>query len=451
MRNAIVLAAGKGTRMVSEHSKVMQKILGEPMIGHVVDHLEEAGAQRIVVVVGYQAEEIREYLGDRVEYAVQEPQMGSGHAVSMAASLKREKGKTLLVNGDSVLVQPETYRELYQEGEKEDLTIASVFMSDPSGYGRIVRSHSGRVQRIVEEKDATDNEKLIQEINCGIYCVENELLWEYLPEIQNENAQKEYYLTDLVEIFLRHGKKVGALRAHDPQEMAGVNDRVQLAEVTRWMQRRVNEKLMRAGVTMVDPSTVFIDKRAQIGMDTVIGPGVTMEGKIRIGKGCRITSGTYLRDVQIGDGCVIDSSEITDSSIGSGTTVGPYSHLRNGCAIGEKCRIGNFVELKNTSFGYNTKCAHLTYVGDSTVGSHVNFGCGVVTVNYDGKNKYRTTIDDGAFIGSNVNLIAPVHIGKKALCAAGSTITDDVKDGDMGIARSRQSIKEGYGDTYLNK
>ncbi len=451
MGNAVILAAGKGTRMISKHAKVMQKVLGEPMIGHIADHLENAGIDRIVTVVGYKGEEIREYLGTRSEYAVQEPQLGSGHAVMMADALKNEEGKTLIVNGDCPLISAETYKEFLNESEGYDLTVLTMVCEDPGSYGRIIRDKNGDFLRITEFKDCNEEEKKITEVNAGIYCADNQLLWKYLPEIRNENAQKEYYVTDLVQIFLSHGKKIGAVIAKDPDEMMGINDRKMLADANTWLKHKVNERLMKEGVTLIDPEHTYISKDAKIGKDTVIYPNVVMEGHVTIGEDCVITSGSYLRDAKIGDSCTVDASEITDSEIAEETTVGPDSHLRNGCKIGAKCRIGNFVELKNTTFGYNTKCAHLTYVGDAEVGSKVNFGCGVVTVNYDGKHKFRTVIDDGAFIGSNVNLVAPVHIGKKALLAAGSTITEDVPDGGMGIGRVRQSNKEGFGEKYLNK
>ena len=451
MGNAIILAAGKGTRMVSEHAKVMQKVLGEPMIGHVCDHLEEAGIDRIVTVIGYKGEEVREYLGNRSSYALQEPQLGTGHAVMMAEELKNETGKTLIVSGDCPLISAETYKEFLKASEEADLCVLTMVPEDPKAYGRIVRDENGAFLRITEYKDCNEEEKKIREVNAGIYCVENSLLWEYLKEIKNENAQKEYYVTDLVGIFLAHGKKVSAYAAKDAGEMMGINDRKALAEANEWLKRKINAKWTAKGVTIYDPAHTYISKDAKIGKDTEIYPNTTLEGNVTIGENCVITSGTYLRDTTIGDRCTIDASEITDSEIAEETTVGPHSHLRNGCKIGAKCRIGNYVELKNTTFGYNTKCAHLTYVGDAVVGSKVNFGCGVVTVNYDGKHKYRTVIEDGAFIGSNVNLIAPVHIGKNALLAAGSTITEDVPDGDMGIARVRQSNKEGYGSKYLKK
>ena len=451
MRNAIILAAGKGTRMVSDHCKTMHELLGEPIIGHIYDNLRLAGVERIVAVVGYKAGEVKDYLGDKVEYVLQQPQNGSGDAVKKAEVLSKEGGKTLIVNGDCPLIQPETYEGIFKTAEEADLTVMSTVMPDPNSYGRIIREPNGDFAAIKEDKDCDQKEKQIKEINAGIYCVDNKLLWQYLPELTADNAQHEFYITQLVEIFNQHGKKVNTYIAGDYEEMIGINNRMMLADAGKWLKHQVNLKLMRSGITIIDPERTYLSKDTQIGMDSIIYPNVITEGKVKIGKNCKITANSYLKNVEIGDDCVIDSSELTDTIVGNETTIGPDSHLRNGCKIGDKVRIGNFVELKNTSFGYNTKCAHLTYVGDSTVGAHVNFGCGVVTVNYDGKNKFHTVIDDGAFIGSNVNIIAPVHVGTKALLAAGSTITGDVEAGDMGIARSRQEIKKGYGDKYLNK
>ena len=324
-------------------------------------------------------------------------------------------------------------------------------LPDGERYGRIVRDAAGNVDRIVEAKDCTKEQLEIREINTGIFCFKNQLLFENLQEIGNDNAQNEYYLTDLVEIFNRKGMRVKAMVVKDPEETMGVNDRIDLARAQKWMTRHECERHMRNGVTIIDPDTTYIDVDGEIGQDTVIYPNVIIQGETKIGANVTILSNSFLRNATIADEVTIDSSKIVESSVGAKTTIGPMSHLRNHTAIAENCRIGNFVEFKNSTFGTGSKCAHLTYVGDADVGSGVNFGCGVVTVNYDGKNKYRTTIKDGAFIGSNVNLIAPVTVGENALLAAGSTITDDVEDGDMGIARSRQQIKAGYGTKYKNK
>ena len=451
MKSAIVMAAGKGTRMKSEITKTMHQVFDKPMIEHVYDNLKKAGVDHIVVVVGHGAEQIQNYLKDKVEYAMQMPQLGTGHAVMQAECLKGETGKTIIFNGDCPLVQPETITKLFEKAQDAQFTLLTTVLDDAKRYGRIIRNAEDNVEKIVEFKDCNEQELQVKEINVGIYCVDNELLWKYLPELTNNNAQKEYYITDLVEIFKKHGHVVNAMIADDPDEMIGINDRVMLDEAARWLKRHVNRNIMNNGVTLIDSEHTYLSTDTVIGEDSVIYPNVYMEGHVTVGKNCKILPGTYLKNVVIGDGCTIDSSRLTDTKIGNGVTVGPNSHLRNGCEIADKVRIGNFVELKNAKLGYNTKCAHLTYVGDATVGEKVNFGCGVVTVNYDGKNKFHTEIGDGAFIGSNVNIIAPVKIGKNALLAAGSTINQDVADGDMAIARPRQEVRKGFGDKYKNK
>lgn len=451
MTSAIIMAAGKGTRMHTNHAKTMHKVLDKPMLQHIHDTLKKVHVDDVVFVVGHGEQEIRDHFGDQVKYAVQNPQLGSGHAVMQAEILKDNKGKTLIINGDCPLIQADTYEKLLEMGGEYPLALLTVVLDEPGSYGRIIRDEEGHVRRIVERKDCNEEEVKVREINVGIYCVDNELLWQYLPEIKNENAQKEYYVTDLVQIFNEHGHNVGALIVDDPMEAAGINNRQELAAATKWMQNKVNQKLMSEGVTLISPETTFISPDCQIGEDTVIYGGVRLEGHCVIGQDNVITEGSYLCNAIIGNNNDIKASRITDSTLEDSITVGPNSHLRNGCHIASNCRIGNFVELKNTSFGEGTKCAHLTYVGDSQVGSRVNFGCGVVTVNYDGKHKFQTVIGDGAFIGSNVNIIAPVTIGDNVVLAAGSTITADVMDGDMAIARVRQEVKPGYGLKYKNK
>lgn len=451
MRSAIILAAGKGTRMKSALNKVMHPVSNKPMIGHIVCSLRKAGVDNIVVVVGHGAESIREYLGDSVRYAVQEPQLGTGHAVMQAQCLADLDGDTLILNGDGPCIQSETIDRVFAANADSEMTVLTAVLPDGERYGRIIRNAEGYVERIVEAKDCTPQELAVTEINTGIFCFKNRLLFAHLKEIRNDNAQQEYYLTDLVAIFNQCGLRVNALVADDPQETMGVNDRIDLAKAQKWMTRHECERHMRNGVTIIDPETVYIDVGVKIGADTVIYPNVIIQGDTVIGERVTILSNSFLRNAVIADEVCIDSSKIVESSVGARTTIGPMSHLRNHTEIAEDCRIGNFVEFKNSHFGKGSKCAHLTYVGDADVGSGVNFGCGVVTVNYDGKNKYRTIIKDGAFIGSNCNLIAPVTIGENALLAAGSTITDPVADGDMGIARSRQENKAGYGTKYKNK
>lgn len=451
MKSAIVLAAGKGTRMKSALNKVMHPVLNKPMIGHIIASLKKADVDRIVVVVGHGAQSVKEYLKDGVEYALQEPQLGTGHAVMQASTLEGQDGDTIILCGDGPLIQPETIEKAFASNHGHACTVLTAILSDGERYGRIVRGYNGDVERIVEAKDCSDEELSITEINTGIFCFNNTLLFEGLKEIKNENAQNEYYLTDLVEIFHKKGQSVNAMVVEDPDETMGVNDRVDLSKAAAWMKRHINKKHLLNGVSILDPENTYIDADVEIGQDSVIYPNVHIEGNSKIGKNAAILPNSFIRNAQIGDDVIIDSSKIVESKVGARTTIGPMSHLRNNTEVCEDCRIGNFVEFKNSHFGDGSKCAHLTYIGDSDFGKKINVGCGVVTVNYDGKNKFRTTVKDGAFIGSNCNLIAPVTIGENVLLAAGSTITNSVDDGDMGIARSRQSNIKGYGTTYKNK
>ncbi|MEG0694129.1 MAG: bifunctional UDP-N-acetylglucosamine diphosphorylase/glucosamine-1-phosphate N-acetyltransferase GlmU [Erysipelotrichaceae bacterium] len=451
MKSAIILAAGKGTRMKSAFNKVMHPVSNKPMISHIVTNLKKAGVSKIVVVVGYESDSVKELLKDEVSYALQEPQLGTGHAVQQASALEGLGGDTLVLNGDGPLIQPETIQAAFKANEESSMVVLTSILKDGAHYGRIVRDEQGNVVKIVEAKDCTQAELEIKEINTGLFCFKNKLLFDGLKEIKNDNAQHEYYLTDLVEIFNKHQQKVKAMIVKDADELMGVNDRVDLAKANAWLKEFVNHKHMVNGVTIVDPNNTYIDPEVEIGRDTIIYPNVHIEGNCKIGCHVEILSGSFLRNAIIDDDVVIDSSKIVESKVGKKTTIGPMSHLRNNTEIGENCRIGNFVEFKNSKFGDGSKCAHLTYIGDSDFGKHINVGCGVVTVNYDGKHKFRTTVKDGAFIGSNCNLIAPVTIGENVLLAAGSTITDSVEDGDMGIARARQTNKAGFGTKYKNK
>lgn len=451
MKSAIVLAAGKGTRMKSSLNKVMHPVSNKPMIGHIIASLKKAGVEKIVVVVGHGAESVKEYLQDEVTYALQEPQLGTGHAVMQATALEGLGGDTIVLCGDGPCIQSETIEKAFAANQDCALTVLSAELASGASYGRIVRDANNHVEKIVEAKDCTPEELAICEINTGLFVFKNKELFEGLKEIKNDNVQHEYYLTDLVEIFNRKGLITNAMIVEDADETMGVNDRVDLAKAQQWMKMHVNQKHMLNGVTIIDPNNTYIDVDVEIGRDTIIYPNVHIQGNTKIGERVEILPNSFLRNAIIGDDVSIDSSKIVESQVDAHTTIGPMSHLRNNTHIHENCRIGNFVEFKNSDFGEGSKCAHLTYIGDSDFGKKINVGCGVVTVNYDGKHKFRTTVKDGAFIGSNCNLIAPVTIGENVLLAAGSTITDSVDDGDMGIARSRQSVKKGFGTTYKNK
>jgi len=451
MKSAIVLAAGKGTRMKSSKNKVMHEVLGKPMIGHVVDRLSSIDVDEVVMVVGHQASAIQDYLKDRVIYAMQEPQQGTGHAVMQATALEGKSGDTLILYGDCPLISVETMKTMFEHNQGKALTVLTAVLEDPAQYGRIVRDEQGNILKIVEFKDASDEERKIKEINTGIYCVSNGLLFKHLADLTNDNVQKEYYLTDLVEIFAKHRYDVQGLVVEDINEVMGVNDRFDLLKASNWLQNKINTRLMQEGVTFIDPKATYVDEDVVIGEDTILYPNVYITSGSVLGKRNEILPNTMIHNSQIGDDNVIDSSRIMDSRIDNDVTVGPFAHLRNGTVIESKNRIGNFVEFKNSRLGFDSRCAHLTYVGDADVGSKVNFGCGVVTVNYDGKNKFKTIIKDGAFIGSNVNLIAPITVGENAVVAAGTTANKDVLDGEMAIGRSRQENKTGYGLKYKKK
>lgn len=451
MKSAIVLAAGKGTRMNSKLPKVLHKVCSKPMIEHIVDNLKTCGVERIVTVVGHGAEIVEEAMAGRCEFALQSPQLGSGHAVMCASALEHEKGKTLVVNGDCPCIQKETYQKMLDALNDCGAAVLTVSLKDPKAYGRIIRDETGKVLKIVEYKDADEEERKVYEINTGIYCFDNELLFEGLKELKNDNAQHEYYITDLIEIFNRKNIAVKAVLAEDPGEVAGINDRIELAEANAWMQDKINQDWMKKGVTILDPKSTYIGKDVEIGQDTVIYPNCHLEGNTVIGENTTLLPNCFLINAKIGNNCTIDSSRITDSEVKNSCTVGPWAHLRMNCVVEDKNRIGNFVEFKNTKFGFDSRCAHLTYLGDSEIGKGVNIGCGVVTVNYDGLNKYKTVVRDNAFIGSNANLIAPITIGANAVVAAGSTVNQDVEDGDMAIARKRQEVKKGFGAKYTSK
>lgn len=451
IKSAIILAAGKGTRMVSNKPKTLHRVCGRPMVLHVLDSLKAAGANKIVTVIGSGKEKMEPVLKDLCEIAVQEPQLGTAHAVMCATQCENDSGYTIVTVGDCPCITSETYKMMYEQVNDCDAVVLTCLVKDPASYGRIVRNVDGHIDRIVEFKDCDEKQKLINEVNVGIYAFKTELLFKYIKEVKDYNAQREFYLTDLVQIFNNHGLKVKAVTLKDEREMIGVNDRVDLANANAILNEKICHYWMRKGVTIVNPKSTYIGYDVTIGEDCTIYPNSFLAGHTTIGAGTTLLMNCYLDNATIGNNCTIDNARIIDSSVGNDCEVGPFVHLRGHSVVDNSVRIGNFVEFKNTHFGDGSKCAHLTYLGDSEIGKQVNIGCGVVTVNYDGKNKFHTQVDDGAFIGSNVNLIAPVHVGSKAVCAAGSTITQDVLDGQMGIARQRQTNKDGFGYNYLNK
>ncbi len=453
-RMAVVLAAGKGKRMKSKLYKVLHPVCGKPMVGHVLDAVQKVNCERSVVVVGHGAEAVQSFLGDRAEYALQSEQLGTGHAVRQAEPLiGSEQGTTIVICGDTPLVTPETLENLIHQHESEGaaVTILTAVMEDPTGYGRIIRDADGSVIKIVEQKDGTPEELAVQEINTGTYCFDNSLLFSALSKVTNNNAQQEYYLPDCITILREQGKRISAYVTADISESIGVNDRVALSEAEQFMRRRLARYHMLNGVTIIDPDSTYIGADVQIGSDTVLHPGTILKGNTVIGEDCVIGPNTEIEDSRVASGTTIRQSVLSETEVGQEGMIGPFAYLRPGTVLGDQVKVGDFVELKNAKIGNGSKIPHLSYVGDAEVGSGVNIGCGAITANYDGLNKFQTIIEDDVFIGSNSNLIAPVRVGKGAYVVAGSTITKNVDANDLAIARARQENKAGYADKIRAK
>ncbi|ACA58636.1 bifunctional UDP-N-acetylglucosamine diphosphorylase/glucosamine-1-phosphate N-acetyltransferase GlmU [Candidatus Desulforudis audaxviator] len=439
---AVVLAAGRGTRMKSRRPKVLHRVAGRPMVGYVMEAVREAGANRIIVVAGYGHEEVAAVVNELGgEVVVQEPQLGTAHAVLQAEEkLADHRGQVLVVCGDTPLLRGETLSKLAVRHREADAaaTVLTAFLDDPTGYGRVIRDAAGRFVRIVEQSDGTPEELAVREVSTGVFCFAAGGLFECLRRISPDNQQGEYYLPDALIVYLKNGLTVSTCPVEDPAEIYGINDRRQLAEVERLMRSAVLDYWMGEGVTVVDPASTYIDRAARIGRDTVIHPSSFIEGDSVIGEECEIGPNARLVRARLGDRVSVQYAVVLDSTIGERTTVGPFAYIRPGCEIGAGVKIGDFVEIKKSVVGNESKIPHLSYVGDAVIGEKVNVGAGTITCNYDGKKKWTTVIEDGAFIGSNTNLVAPVTVGRGAYVGAGSTIRRDVPPGALGVARSDQ-------------
>ena len=451
--HVVVLAAGQGTRMKSQLPKVLHQIAGRPMIEHVLRAAQAVIPTTVTVIVGHRADLVRERFSDAaagsLQFALQEPQRGTAHALQQAeAALSGHTGTVILLSGDVPLLKGATLQRLLHthRGANAAATVVTATVDRPYGYGRIVRT-KGRIARIVEERDASPAERQIKEINSGIYAFDLAPLFDSLRGIAAQNAQGEFYLTDLIAIYRRRKLVVETLSVDNSEEIRGINSRTELADVSRLVRQTKNEELMAAGVTLIDPATTYIDPDVEVGPDTVIHPGVALEGHTRVGAACEIQAHVRIADSQIGDRVTINNfCLILGARVANGATVGPFAHLRPETVVHERAKVGNFVELKKTSLGAGSKVNHLSYLGDATVGADVNVGAGTITCNYDGEKKSETVIEDGAFIGSDSQLIAPVRVGKGAYVGAGSSITEDVPAGALGIARGRQSNVEGWAE-----
>lgn len=450
---AVILAAGEGKRMKSNTPKVLHKICGLPMLAHVIQAARQAGAEKIVVVVGENAEKVKEvFAKDDIEFVLQKEQKGTGHALMQAEKAVAGSSHFVVLYGDMPMVKAQSIKKMaeFHREQKAAATVMTAKVANPTGYGRIIREGM-QVLCIREHKDATLDERKINEINAGFYCFDTPAVFAALSKVKNKNRQGEYYLTDVVEILNRENKKVVAFELEDPEELSGVNNRKQLAQVQNLMQRRIIEGWMEKGVTFINPDSCMVDSLVQIGRDTTIYPGAILEGNTRIGEGCTIIGQSRIKDSIIGDYCEIVMSQINDCILADGVKIGPYSNLRPGCKLSSKVKVGDFVELKNTKVGKGTKIPHLSYVGDGIIGKDINIGAGVIFVNYDGYKKHQTVVEDNAFIGCNSNLIAPVTVKAGSFIAAGSTITKEVPEDSLAIARARQENKVGWAESRRKK
>ena len=447
----IILAAGKGVRMNSELPKVLHPILKKPMLHYVLDAAQEMEPDKIVLVLGHDSELVKEAVSDYpVETVIQEPRLGTGHAVLCCEdALRGFSGDILILSGDVPATGVSTLREFMDSHVKNatGVSFISTVVEDPSGYGRVLRNAGGEVLRIVEDKDATADERKGKEINAGIYCVNSSFLWESLGGLDRENSQGEYYLPGIINLCVSRKRRLLAFTLANPKEVSGVNSREQLGEAEKTVRHAINRRHMENGVTIVDPETTYISDSVSVGKDTTLYPNTYIYGETRIGDGCRVGPSVYIEDSLIGDNVEIRfSSYLTGCEVEDGVVMGPFCHLRPEARIKSGAKIGNFVEIKKSEIGVGSKVPHLSYVGDADIGAGVNIGAGTITCNYDGVNKHRTVVEDGAFIGSDTMLVAPVKIGKGATTAAGSTVTKDVSSGALAIERATQKEIKGWAE-----
>jgi len=451
--SVVILAAGQSTRMKSDVPKVLHPVAGRPMIRYGVNAAQHLGAGRPALVIGHCGDQVRAALGDEAEYVEQTDRLGTGHAVMQARTLLESRGGSVLVfYGDMPLLRTETLQslvDLHEENRHHSpMTILTVVADDPMGFGRIMRDTTGRVLSVVEEAVATEDQRKIRELNCGVYCFESDWLWPHLDQI-DLSPKGEYYLTDLVEMAADEEYQIAAWTIDDVTEVLGINNRVQLANAEGVIRRRINEHWMHAGVTMVDPATTYLEADVQIGRDTVIYPNTHVKGSSQVGKRCQLGPNSIICDSNVGDGCRLLASVVESAILEDGAEIGPFGHLRKGAHLGAGVHLGNFGEVKNSYLGAGTKMGHFSYLGDAQVGENVNIGAGTITCNYDGVNKHQTVIDDGAFVGSDSMLVAPVHIGAGAKTGAGAVVTHDVPAGAVayGVPARTQKLDQSESDS----
>jgi bifunctional UDP-N-acetylglucosamine pyrophosphorylase/glucosamine-1-phosphate N-acetyltransferase len=444
--HVIILAAGQGSRMKSDLPKVVHRLAGKPMLQHVIDTASQLEAENIHIVVGHGAEIVKQTIHDEdVNWCLQAEQLGTGHAVAQATNAIPAGAKVLILYGDVPLTSVDTLKDLISSVTAKQLSLLTVELENPKGYGRIIRNSDGEISAIVEEKDASDEQRHVTEVNTGILAMSADSLHRYIPLLKNSNAQGEYYLTDIIEIAVKNGDCVKSHQPQFEQEVQGVNNRLQLCELECWHQSRISEQLMLAGVTLYDPNRIDVRGLLQFGRDVVIDLNCIFEGDVILGDNVEIGANCIIKNATIGSGTIIHAnSMVEDSLIGENANVGPYARLRPGTQLENNTKIGNFVETKKTIVGAGSKINHLSYVGDAVLGRGVNIGAGTITCNYDGVNKFKTELADGVFVGSNTSLVAPITVGKNATIGAGSTVTKVVEEDQLVVARTRQRNIEGW-------